>query len=1283
MHRISPATSPPERKYAVFISYRHADNKEQGRQWANWLHHTLETYEIPPDLVGRTNLRGEPVPASLYPVFRDEEELPADADLSANIQRALENSALLVVLCSPRAVESRFVADEIRIFKQLGKTGYILALMIDGEPNATDDPGKTRVGIRPEQECLPEPLRHGVACEDGCIDWTQRTEPIAADVRPENKPVQGWTTTSAYREELTRQGLAKPEIDSLTTAYEDQLQLASMKIIAGALGLPLGEVTQRDKAYQLIRERKRIVRLRILASSFATLGAIALGASVIAWHQKNEADSQKVIALCQTQAAQYQEGLAVSAGKLEKEQRNLAESKQLEAQEQTEIATNAQFKAEQASLLLKRQLSEASRADHAAAEIRFRENRWHEGLAYLGRSLVYDPTNSAATRHLWTTLRYSNGLVGNTMLSMTKFDFGSLRLADYRRSIQFSPDGDLFYTNRVFDGLRADGVIKIWQADGTALGVEIEEESLIVSTWKSDSKTLRIVRRQYDKQKQENRYFLRDVSVLQPKAERIEQELRLGDAAEWAFDPKGICLVCIGAKRAVVWNCDTHREVCYFASDWMDPRVSFSQNGNFLVCNGSENEVALFTLPDGKQLGVRLKLPDVSQSWRSLVSSDGLACVSFQPHHFCIHDVRTGKLLKHTKLPISNYKDVVITGDGMHVICTIESPRHAVIYAKSKNWDEIARTPNFDLPPKAATLTVTYDGKYFATSTEPEFEDKSRDLPEVQVWETRSGKLVTPGMPHPSGVRAVQFNPAGLRLVTAGNDGVVRTWEIEGQGAAPIVMPHPPLRWGGSGEGATVKFVNRGNKILGYSKVNQKSRLWDAKTGTLLADSSEATPLGRCVEDASGEWLVSLWSKPLPIEYIKEKGAMAPRPTQVGFLNPALMSLWNAETGRMVGSPVKLSSSEIGCNCEIDTTQQIIFCSDEALRRWSIPDLKELPTIHSKAILAALMPRRNCFVRTPWSATSSETAEIVNADNGVVLASLKTSNPPITFTHASFNHDGTRLFTWGTAKDNDPKRGRGELVQLWDTKDWSPLGRPQGAYWQIANHQGSSVLAGLIQPTTDKPEIFVRILASEKAAILGDPLPCNLRQMALSRDGHSLVTAWSEDAREWFRVWETSTGKAVTPAVEFKMRAQNLLSFALSDDHQWIAYINGSQIQIWSALTGEVASIPFGVDARIAEPKQRIDNHYFGDDYDSAAFSPTADRLVAANDFGVVVWNIKPPDGPLPVWLPEFLQSVSGYSFDEAGRLYPVQTDRRNEIKKRLSELAGPVGWEQLLGISL
>lgn len=139
-----------QRHYAVFISYRHADNVEAGRKWASWLHERLETFEVPADFVGKPNQRGQPIPASLYPVFRDEEELPADADLSQNITHALDHSGMMVVLCSPRAVQSRYVADEIRYFKERGHADRILALMLDGEPNASDDLSKGSA-----LECFP------------------------------------------------------------------------------------------------------------------------------------------------------------------------------------------------------------------------------------------------------------------------------------------------------------------------------------------------------------------------------------------------------------------------------------------------------------------------------------------------------------------------------------------------------------------------------------------------------------------------------------------------------------------------------------------------------------------------------------------------------------------------------------------------------------------------------------------------------------------------------------------------------------------------------------------------------------------------------------------------------------------------------------------------------------------------------------------------------------------------------------------------------------------------
>jgi hypothetical protein len=261
------------RRYAAFVSYRHADNKEPGRQWASWLHQALETYEIPADLVGSQNQRGELIPASLYPVFRDEEELPADADLTRNIRLALENSEILVVLCSPRSTGSRFVGDEIRYFKELGKSDRILALLIDGEPNASDDSGKQAAGISAEAECLPQPLRFGLPQENGRIDWTVRTEPIAADVRPNGLPQQGWTSSGAYRHQLERGGADRATIEREVRTYEERLELAKLKIIAGALAIPLGTLTQRDKAMQLRRARDRA---KVISRWLTAVGILAI-----------------------------------------------------------------------------------------------------------------------------------------------------------------------------------------------------------------------------------------------------------------------------------------------------------------------------------------------------------------------------------------------------------------------------------------------------------------------------------------------------------------------------------------------------------------------------------------------------------------------------------------------------------------------------------------------------------------------------------------------------------------------------------------------------------------------------------------------------------------------------------------------------------------------------------------------------------------------------------------------------------------------------------------------
>ena len=271
-----PADSPMEREYWCFISYRHADNKIQDRDWATWLHQEIERYEVPAELVGKVNKRGDEIPERIYPVFRDEESLPVDAYLAGSIETALDRSRFLTVLCSPRAVESIYVAEEISYFKKSGKGDRVIAAIVAGEPG--DE----------KFECFPLPLRHPIG-NNGELDTAVTEEPIAADFRLRSGE-EGYTSVEAYRLKLKE--LPKKERTKLAADYEARLQLMKLKIIAGVIGVPLEELRDRDKAYQLQNAKKRVRNLARLSIAFALIATLAAIAGVVAFQQRKSAVSR-------------------------------------------------------------------------------------------------------------------------------------------------------------------------------------------------------------------------------------------------------------------------------------------------------------------------------------------------------------------------------------------------------------------------------------------------------------------------------------------------------------------------------------------------------------------------------------------------------------------------------------------------------------------------------------------------------------------------------------------------------------------------------------------------------------------------------------------------------------------------------------------------------------------------------------------------------------------------------------------------------------------------------
>jgi eukaryotic-like serine/threonine-protein kinase len=198
-------------RYSAFVSYSHGDER-----WARWLQKALETYRVPSHLAhpqwGVASRR-------LSPVFRDRSDLPSATDLGAHIRQALQESASLIVICSPGASASRWVNEEIRFFRSLGRGDRTFCLIVDGEPNASSLPG------RESHECFPPALRF-LDGADGPSTGS-RLEPIAADARP----------------------------------GRDGKSNARLKILAGLLGVGFDVLKQRD----LRRRNQRLV----LVTAFA------------------------------------------------------------------------------------------------------------------------------------------------------------------------------------------------------------------------------------------------------------------------------------------------------------------------------------------------------------------------------------------------------------------------------------------------------------------------------------------------------------------------------------------------------------------------------------------------------------------------------------------------------------------------------------------------------------------------------------------------------------------------------------------------------------------------------------------------------------------------------------------------------------------------------------------------------------------------------------------------------------------------------------------------------
>ncbi len=112
--------------YDAFISYRHSPKDSA---IAQRLHRQLERFHVPKAIQKATGKK------RIQRIFRDKEELPLSVNLSDDIDEALKNSDYLIVICSPRTMESQWVLREIQLFLETHTIDKVLIVLAEGEPD--------------------------------------------------------------------------------------------------------------------------------------------------------------------------------------------------------------------------------------------------------------------------------------------------------------------------------------------------------------------------------------------------------------------------------------------------------------------------------------------------------------------------------------------------------------------------------------------------------------------------------------------------------------------------------------------------------------------------------------------------------------------------------------------------------------------------------------------------------------------------------------------------------------------------------------------------------------------------------------------------------------------------------------------------------------------------------------------------------------------------------------------------------------------------------------------
>lgn len=1013
-------------KYWAFLSYSHTD-----RQWGDWLHKALETYRVPRRLIGRESRDGN-IPPRVFPVFRDREELPVSSDLSSNIAEALRESRYLIVICSPRSAQSRWVGEEIKTYKKLGREDRILALIVDGEPNASDG----KAGFKPEQECFHEALRYRWS-ENGEATVV-RSEPIAADAR----------------------------------AGKDGRNNAKLKLLAGLLGVNYDDLKQRDTERRIRRLRFVIGAALLLVSGFA-------GLTVYAWSQKQAAQKAQGRAEAEQARAESERNRAESALVATKE--SLSRSDFLQATRSLEAGRVSDALAQLARSLSFNPRNEAAlfrlttlllcrnfaaplgyvkdESPVRSAEVPANKTTSDSAASILGKNApVWDAEKQPAAVHPMykddpdSVFLFSLSPDERRLLIFS--DFHIVQAWDARTGETLKPRfkyGDRGASGTTYvspDGKRAvniGGPMRLWNTETGKPVADLADRSdeAGAAEFSSDSKLLATAQGdQLSIWNTENGKLSRgplqnegQISLIRfnPDGTRIAAAAgktlilwdtrtgtRLGAALTHGdnvvavrFSPDGHSVATESRDKTVrIWSADTGSAITSPLRETGEPSASleFSADGKRLVM-ASPKTISVWDVRGGKQLfaplsldgtissaqfdpnGRRIVTASSDRTTRILDATTGASV--FEP---IVHpaEVRWAGFSSDGGKLVSLLSDITgrvwdvrpgaalptrLKHDSPVVAAHFTSNGNEIVTVTQKGTDE-----NTVRVWTAATGKLLIDAKTYESSevstplsaNSPEFNRAGTRLitkseKSAQVWDIRTGQKIGAPLTHENFIISAHFNSDGTKIVTASHDNTVKIWNAEtGQLIGQPLAHDVKLMWAA---------FSPDSRRVATSAEDKKIRIWDAVSGKLISEWEYVTYIAAGQFSPDGRRLLT-WT-----------------------LDDVTARIWDVEQGTAVGAPLHHTAMVTSAQFSPDGTKIVTASDDRTARLWDASTGNPLtdPLKHPAEVASVrFSPGGHQIVTVSYD----KTIRIWDAENGKQIAE---PFPGGDGQSAEFSPDGKRL----------------------------------------------------------------------------------------------------------------------------------------------------------------------------------------------------------------------------------------------------------------------------------